>query len=395
MKRSVSRGAVVPVVLVAVLLAFPSAGLAQTPASALIAAARAQLDDLNPDSAGKLLLRALDPRAGASTQERVRAFVLYGIAQLSGGHRDAAQATFREALALDPALRVDSLADLHSELMAVFTPLRRQETPPPRPSRGVLEIRGVPANGRLAVDDQPWPQPRREVAPGLRRVLVTAPGYAAYRDSVTVDSGATLVLDVRLRLLPVAADTARVAVPAAPSARPAITTIPSPAARRPSGAGPEVVAEAQVWRIDNVVSSVLVASGIANNAGSLMLGIGARGALNVIRHVRVGAEVSFASGNGATLIAPGVLLVLSPAASRLGPYFLIGTGIMRFSGNGNRISSTFGVNVGAGVNVSFGRSIAFVTEARLRRDSFDEAFGLISYGGTLTVGLSLGRRGRR
>jgi hypothetical protein len=59
------------------------------------------------------------------------------------------------------------------------------------------------------------------------------------------------------------------------------------------------------------------------------------------------------------------------------------------------MSSTYGVNAGAGVNVSLGNSLVFVTEARLRRDSFLEAGGLISYGGTLTVGLSLGRGRRR
>jgi hypothetical protein len=396
MRRPVSQRAITPLLVVAALAALSvSAAAAQTPAGTLIAAARAQLDGLNPDSAGKLLLRALDPRAGASVQERVRAFVLYGVAELSGGHQDAAQAAFREALALDPALRVDSLADLHSDLLTVFKPLRRPEAEPSRAPRGVLEIRGVPANGRLAVDDQPWPEPRREVTPGLRRVLVTAPGYAAYRDSVTVDSGATVVLDVRLRLMPVAVDTARpVAPPAATAARPPLTATPSRATSRRNGAGLQVVLEAQMWTIDNALNGV--ATGIAGSgSGRVLPGLGAAGTLNVSRHLAVGAELSVATGNATTLFAPGLRISLSPfAGGASGPYFLVGAGVMRFSGFYSRMTSTYGLNAGAGMKWWIAPSLGLVVEARLRLDSFSE-LQLTAFNGTLTAGLSLGRGRRR
>jgi alpha-tubulin suppressor-like RCC1 family protein len=197
-----------------------SCGLqAQTAASALITQARAQLDGLNPDSAGKLLLRALDPRVGASTPERVRAFVLYGIAQLSAGRRDAARQAFREALALDPTQRVDSLSDLHSEVLTTFNTERGVEAEAPRLPRSALEIRGLPDSARLAVDGVVWAARRRDVPPGLRRIEVTAPGYAPYRDSIIVDTGATLIRDVVLRRPEPRSPAAESALAALPTSR--------------------------------------------------------------------------------------------------------------------------------------------------------------------------------
>jgi len=54
---------------------------AQGDVASLIVAARAQLDQFNTDSASALLDRALAPRSGATSTQRVRAYVLLGIAQ--------------------------------------------------------------------------------------------------------------------------------------------------------------------------------------------------------------------------------------------------------------------------------------------------------------------------
>jgi hypothetical protein len=95
---------------------------AQSPAD-LIAAARVQIDELNADSALVLLRRALD---GQLTQEqRVYAFSLLGIALLNREDLVAGQQAFEQALRLDLALRIDSLAELDSDAMPVFN-LARQ-----------------------------------------------------------------------------------------------------------------------------------------------------------------------------------------------------------------------------------------------------------------------------
>jgi hypothetical protein len=86
----------------------------------LVEQARAQLDELRPDSAVSLLRYALDPRTGAGVRERLRGWTLLGIAELVAGRRTEARQAFREALALAPDLRVDSLEFLHSDLRATF-----------------------------------------------------------------------------------------------------------------------------------------------------------------------------------------------------------------------------------------------------------------------------------
>ena len=102
----------------------PRQVLAQQPVAALILEARRQLDELNPDSAGSILVRVLDPSAGASRAERVRALVLLGIAELMLSDPDEARRNFQQALALDPQLRVDSLADLQTFLLTTFEAAR-------------------------------------------------------------------------------------------------------------------------------------------------------------------------------------------------------------------------------------------------------------------------------
>ena len=106
--------------VLALVLAGAAALRAQTPAARSVAAARAQLEALNSDSAAVLLRFAVNPAVGASFAERVRAYTLLGIAELGRGQQPAAARALREALALDPELRADSLTDLHADLRATL-----------------------------------------------------------------------------------------------------------------------------------------------------------------------------------------------------------------------------------------------------------------------------------
>lgn len=188
------------------------AGAQETVASRLIAQARQQIEDINPDSAAVLLRQALESRAGATIAEKLRAFVLYGVTELTAGSTDGARRTFREALALEPTLRVDSLAELHESLVSTFERERSAIEAGARPSTGILELRGLPAGARVAVNGIVWSDLRREVPSGVHRVEVTARGYFPYADSVKVDPGATLVRDIAL----VRSDFARLSVASVP-----------------------------------------------------------------------------------------------------------------------------------------------------------------------------------
>ena len=89
-------------------------------APSLIEAARTKLEDVQPDSASVLLVRALGNSGNLSTSEQLRGWTLLGIAELMRGHENVARQAFRRALERDANLRIDSLAYLHSDLRQVF-----------------------------------------------------------------------------------------------------------------------------------------------------------------------------------------------------------------------------------------------------------------------------------
>ncbi len=113
-------GGLLSVIVIAWITAGPPPATAQVSAAQAIEAARSQIDAINVDSAAALLRLALDPASGASERQRVRAFVLLGVTHLILRQEREARDAFRQALQLDPQLRVDSLADLSSDLLAVF-----------------------------------------------------------------------------------------------------------------------------------------------------------------------------------------------------------------------------------------------------------------------------------
>jgi hypothetical protein len=91
----------------------------QVTVSHLFDSARTYIEELAIDSATSLLRQALRPELKATDAERVRGYTLLGIAILPEAPSQAREA-FHRALVLDPDVRVDSLADLASGLIAVF-----------------------------------------------------------------------------------------------------------------------------------------------------------------------------------------------------------------------------------------------------------------------------------
>ncbi len=191
-------------VLALVALATAPRALAQGDAGTLIAAARAQLDQFSPDSASALLERALAPGSGATSAQRVRAYVLYGIAQLTTRNLTAARQAFRRALQLEPTERVDSLEFLEPEnLLREFNAERAAVAPAvvAAPAAAPLTVTvALPADTSLAVADgllPITPTPSRKAS----AVVTVAPAeaLAAVVWADTVAAGATGSLGWNLR----------------------------------------------------------------------------------------------------------------------------------------------------------------------------------------------------
>jgi len=142
--------------LVILLLALAAASRlqAQDSAATLISSARALLDQFSPDSATDVLVRVLAPSSGATTAERVRAYVLFGIAQLTAKNVTAARQAFRQALQLNPAERVDSLEFLEPEdLLREFNAERAAMAPVAAPSALAVDV-DVPSDTTVSPPDR-------------------------------------------------------------------------------------------------------------------------------------------------------------------------------------------------------------------------------------------------
>jgi hypothetical protein len=183
----------------AVLLALLGwSGTARAQATAgSIEAARAQIENIRPDSAHNLLLRAPPPR-GSTLEPRY--WTLLGITELLLNRPADAQQSFRRALDADIALSVDSLSYLHSDVQRVFAAARsdlRRALGPPAPVTLVVAADTVvaPWQGRLMM----------EVRPRLRSRVIVAiaperdPRYVLWADTQDVGAVATVAWDLQAR----------------------------------------------------------------------------------------------------------------------------------------------------------------------------------------------------
>ena len=167
----------------------PTALGAQMTAARLIAGARAQIEDLNNDSAAVLLHLALEPRISATPAERVRAYILLGIAELPQRPERAREA-FRQALLLNTTERADSLRDLASGLLATFNAERARLL--------TLELRS-PADTQVPLRGGSWRLGVR-ASRSARVTLVIAPevGAPVHRDSQLVSAAGTFEWNLRV-----------------------------------------------------------------------------------------------------------------------------------------------------------------------------------------------------
>ncbi len=181
----------------------PAAVRAQSKVARLLSEARSQIDELNGDSAFVLLQQALDARAGASEAERVRGFTLVGITELMRGNRPAARQAFEQALRLDGALRIDSLADLQSDALVVFAEARAVVPVVAPAALVVLSVSAdLPADTTIPVEGG---RLRIETRPSYRsRVVATitdadAPRLILWSDTQSVGGVGTRAWSLRSR----------------------------------------------------------------------------------------------------------------------------------------------------------------------------------------------------
>jgi hypothetical protein len=179
------KNAAIPGVVVGLLACFTARVTAQSSVERIIAAARAQVVDLNGDSAAVLLRIVLDARSSPTRAERTSALVLLGVTELLARRPERAREDFRQALALDADVRVDTLGDLHSDLVVTFEAERAQ----------LFRLSAVVSSDTLVlVRDGGLPVRARASRTGWLFLSIEAGGTTAvFRDSAFVRAETTLV----------------------------------------------------------------------------------------------------------------------------------------------------------------------------------------------------------
>jgi len=106
-------------------------------------AARAQLRASRLDSAALLLRQTLDTASHPTREDQVEAWILLGVIHFFKGDDSGTTADFRHALALDPLLKADGLANYDSALVDLFNAQRSAAVaeggPPESPVNTVVD----------------------------------------------------------------------------------------------------------------------------------------------------------------------------------------------------------------------------------------------------------------
>lgn len=285
--------------------------------SQLLNEARAQLEALNTDSSVVLLRRALDLRLAPSNPERVRTFVLLGVAHLVGGRPDTARAAFREALALDPDLRVDSLAHLHSFLLTTFD-AERNATAPAR----LNQLRAPVTLRDTALP--PVPSAQRAAAQPPR------PGaaMAAHREG-------SIELSIALTVFYLD--------------KGVFSKLLNPPIGRTSGGG-----------------------FTANSSSRALPGGVGRVGYNLSESIGLSVGVGFGNSSPITLIQPFGALTWTPDINRhTSPFVTVGVQTSMYSGTGVAKTTGIGGHLGVGLRLMAGENLAVRVEGRIIGDTHD------------------------
>ncbi|HEY2806899.1 MAG TPA: hypothetical protein VGI92_13660 [Gemmatimonadales bacterium] len=198
---------------------------AQAPAR-LLDAARTRLEDIQPDSAAALATQALDRRNGPTSADQLRGWTLLGIAEVMRGRPFVARQAFRHALERDNALRIDSLAYLHSDVREVFETERvtfqtaaAEEPAQTVTVRGPMDVSVIPSQGRYGFEVRST-RPTRVTAS-----ITSARGDEVWSDTESANPAANFSWDLTTNGAPIAPGryALRVTAPDGPGKPPATT----------------------------------------------------------------------------------------------------------------------------------------------------------------------------
>lgn len=180
-----------------------------------------------------------------------------------------------------------------------------------------------------------------------------------------------------------------------PAARPAAQPAQRPAARPAAAAAHregsiELSVGGGVFAVDQALNGYLDQVNIADPApGRFMFGGVGRLGYNLTSKLGLSVGSGFGVGNGASLLSPfGALTYTLDLNKKMSPFFTVGAGLTRFSGNSNKITATYGAHAGVGIRSMLGENMALRVEGRMAYENYEENGGMTAFNGAATVGLS-------
>ncbi len=187
--------------------------------------------------------------------------------------------------------------------------------------------------------------------------------------------------------------------PATPPQRPAAQPAQRPAAR-PAGmahreGGIEFSLGVGAITVDKALSGeILVPRGIQTATSQFMPAGFVRLGYNFSPHFGLSLGSGFGSGKGASAISPFAALTLTGNLNaKMSPFVTVGGGLTRFSGNGDRVTATYGAHAGLGIRAMLSDNLAFRLEGRMQYENYDDLVAGTklgsAYTGAITAGISL------
>ena len=180
-----------------------------------------------------------------------------------------------------------------------------------------------------------------------------------------------------------------------PAAQPAQRPAAAPAARPTAVAAVhregsiELTGGLGLFAMDRAFNGTLIRYTIAKaDPSRVMFGGELRATYNLSQNLGVGVGTTIGTGNSATLLGPFAAATYTlDLDKKLSPFFELGLGMNRFSGNSVHLTSQYAVFGGIGVRSMIGENMALRVEGRMAYDKYSEQSN-VAYNSGAFVGLS-------
>jgi outer membrane protein OmpA-like peptidoglycan-associated protein len=175
-----------------------------------------------------------------------------------------------------------------------------------------------------------------------------------------------------------------------PAQRPAATVAARPAVVAAHREGSiELTGGLGLFAIDRAFNGTLMRHTITGaNPGRFMFGGEVRATYNLSQNLGLGVGSAIGTGNSATLIGPFAAVTYTlDLNKKFSPFFELGAGMNRFSGNSVHMTSQYAVFGGVGARSMIGENLALRVEGRMAYDKYSEQ-SAVAYNAGAFVGLS-------